>query len=321
MKRFQNILFVKSDCNDTAAFAQAADLAAQNNAGLTLVKTIAEIRETIYGVPEEMLETLEQEILTTCKEALEHLAKPHHQSVQIQFEILEGIPFISIIQKVLQNGFDLVIKSAEGGYGPITRLFGSADMHLLRKCPCPVWLIKPDQPETVNRIVAAVDFDDFNEVDKNKDLNRQILEMSLTLAHRDGAELHIVHAWSAVGENALGGVRSGLMKEEVLEYVAGVEASQQRHLSELLEQAKGWVGQDIFDAVKPKKHALKGLAHEVVTELTRTLSADLLVMGTVGRTGIPGFIIGNTAETIFGGIDCSVLAIKPAGFVSPVKVS
>ena len=107
----------------------------------------------------------------------------------------------------------------------------------------------------------------------------------------------------------------------MLEYVAGVEASQQRHLSELLEQAKGWVGQDIFDAVKPKKHALKGLAHEVVTELTRTLSADLLVMGTVGRTGIPGFIIGNTAETIFGGIDCSVLAIKPAGFVSPVKVS
>ncbi len=320
MKRFRNILFVKSDCNDTIAFAQAVDLAAQNNAGLTLVKTIGEIRESIYGAPEEMLKTLEREILASCKESLEHLAKPHHQSVQIQIKILEGIPFISIIQDVLQNDFDLVIKSAEGGYGPVARLFGSADMHLLRKCPCPVWLIKPDQLETIGRIVAAVDFDEFSDVDINKDLNRQILEMSLSLAQRERAELHIVHAWNAVGESALGGVRSGLKKEEVAEYVAEIEASQKRHLSGLLEQARGWVGQAVFDAVKPKTHAIKGIAQEVVAELTRTLAADLLVMGTVGRTGIPGFIIGNTAETILGGIDCSVLAVKPAGYVSPVKL-
>lgn len=42
-------------------------------------------------------------------------------------------------------------------------------------------------------------------------------------------------------------------------------------------------------------------------------------MGTVARTGIPGFIIGNTAENILQKIDCSLLALKPLGFVSPVK--
>jgi len=41
-------------------------------------------------------------------------------------------------------------------------------------------------------------------------------------------------------------------------------------------------------------------------------------MGTVGRVGIPGFFIGNTAEEILKRVECSVLAIKPAGFVSPV---
>lgn len=46
---------------------------------------------------------------------------------------------------------------------------------------------------------------------------------------------------------------------------------------------------------------------------------DVLVMGTVARTGIPGFIIGNTAEIILQKIDCSLLALKPLGFVSPVK--
>ena len=41
-------------------------------------------------------------------------------------------------------------------------------------------------------------------------------------------------------------------------------------------------------------------------------------MGTVGRSGIPGLIIGNTAEKVINGIDCSLLAVKPAGFVTPV---
>jgi nucleotide-binding universal stress UspA family protein len=43
-------------------------------------------------------------------------------------------------------------------------------------------------------------------------------------------------------------------------------------------------------------------------------------MGTVARTGIRGFFMGNTAETILEQIDCSVLAIKPEGFATPVSV-
>ena len=41
-------------------------------------------------------------------------------------------------------------------------------------------------------------------------------------------------------------------------------------------------------------------------------------MGTVCRTGIAGFFIGNTAESILQQVDCSVLTVKPDGFVSPV---
>jgi len=50
------------------------------------------------------------------------------------------------------------------------------------------------------------------------------------------------------------------------------------------------------------------------------LDVDLMIMGTVARTGIPGFFIGNTAESILSQIDCSVLTIKPPGFVSPVNL-
>jgi len=43
------------------------------------------------------------------------------------------------------------------------------------------------------------------------------------------------------------------------------------------------------------------------------------VMGTVGRVGLPGLLIGNTAETILGRVGCAVLAIKPEGFQTPVE--
>jgi len=47
---------------------------------------------------------------------------------------------------------------------------------------------------------------------------------------------------------------------------------------------------------------------------------DLIVMGTVARTGVPGFFIGNTAESILRQVKCSVMAVKPEGFVTPVTL-
>ena len=47
---------------------------------------------------------------------------------------------------------------------------------------------------------------------------------------------------------------------------------------------------------------------------------ELLVMGTVGRAGVLGLITGNTAERLLPQIPCSVLAVKPTGFKSPVML-
>ena len=57
----------------------------------------------------------------------------------------------------------------------------------------------------------------------------------------------------------------------------------------------------------------------MIAPLAAGLGADLVVMGAVARTGISGLIIGNTAEAILDQLTCSVLAIKPAGFKTPVK--
>ena len=73
-----------------------------------------------------------------------------------------------------------------------------------------------------------------------------------------------------------------------------------------------------MDFANPKIHLAKGWAHEEIPKLAKELNIDAMVMGTVGRIGVPGFIMGNTAETILSQINCSVVAIKPPGFKTNV---
>jgi nucleotide-binding universal stress UspA family protein len=56
----------------------------------------------------------------------------------------------------------------------------------------------------------------------------------------------------------------------------------------------------------------------VIPALVRELEADLLVIGTVARTGVPGLIIGNTAEDVFNSVRVPLVAVKPPGYVSPL---
>ena len=75
-----------------------------------------------------------------------------------------------------------------------------------------------------------------------------------------------------------------------------------------------------FDDLTAKRHVVKGLASEVIPSLALKLGVDAIVMGTVCRTGVPGLLIGNTAEKVLQSVSCAVLTVKPEGFVSPVEV-
>jgi nucleotide-binding universal stress UspA family protein len=56
----------------------------------------------------------------------------------------------------------------------------------------------------------------------------------------------------------------------------------------------------------------------LIPRVAERVRIDLIVMETVSRAGIAGLLIGNTAEKILHQVDCSVLTVKPDGFVSPV---
>ena len=97
-------------------------------------------------------------------------------------------------------------------------------------------------------------------------------------------------------------------------------AERRRWLEDLVTSYAEFPDESGAGAPELRLHVIKGPAEQVVPELARELEVDLVVMGTVARTGIDGFFMGNTAESILGDLDCSVLTMKPPGFTSPVTL-
>lgn len=319
MKRFQNILvIIDSGSGPAAALQRAVSLARNNQATLTLCAVVdaiptemplavsavtpAELADFAFDEKQDQLEQILQSVNTA--------------GLSIRTRVLVGKPFIEIIRQVLACDHDLIIKNADSETGLKEMLFGSTDMHLMRKCPCPVWIIKPTDEPHYRRILAAVDQDPAG-AEKGA-LNRQILEMSTSLALAEFSELHVVHAWHLIGENYLRSGRSRYSDAEVNSLVSDAACNRRDWLETLVNTCAAKPTDDALDDVRPQLHVIEGAAGRVVPALARQLDVDLIVMGTVARSGIAGFFIGNTAESILMQINCSVLTLKPPGFVSPV---
>jgi len=307
VKRFKNILLIHP-C-DQATLARASTLAQSNRARLTVLKVARELGEpgpvTVPGSPALDLQDL---VSKEYRSQLEEFVAPLEQEgLGVSTKVLVGIPFLEIIREVMSHGRDLVIMTAEEKGGLKHRLFGSTSLHLMRKCPCPVLVIKPTRRTRFQRILAAVDPDPADGIQDS--LNALIMQLATSLAAQESAELHVVHAWSAPAETLLRG-RARVSEVDIRRYVRQEEARHRRTLDVLL--AKHTDG-------TAKIHMAKGNADAVIIRMAQTLRANMLVMGTVCRTGIAGFFIGNTAEKVLDEVDCSVLTVKPEGFQSPVE--
>jgi len=324
MQRFKKILCViGAEHRANVALKHAFTLAENNQANLTVVYVIEEkpndMEEIALG---KTTEELLSEMISAHQRRLERLTNAWSKNLNIQIKVLIGIAYLEVIHEVLRNEHDLVIKTAENS-GLLERVFGSDDMHLLRKCPCPVWLVKSTSPKAYKKIMAAVDADDAyppEELDTRHLLNIQILEMASSLAISEPAELHIVHVWQAIGESLMEGAFMRRPEEEINTYIEKVRQRQQLNLSKLIDESIEKLGSDTIRYLNPQTHLLKGYPRTTVSEFAIDMDVDLVVMGTVARTGLSGFFMGNTAESILNQLDCSVLAVKPPGFVTPVTL-
>ena len=321
MKRFSNILLVLDERTDySAALNRGVTLARKNQANLTVCAIVDKVPgDMTMGIiaikPSEVLDIAASEKRNWLENTVTSVAA---DGVSLSTKVLIGRPFLEMIRQVLRDDHDLIIKCAEVDSGLAEMLFSSTDMHLMRKCPCPIWIIKPTEHHQYRRILAAVD-QDPEEPAKNV-LNRQILEMSTSLARAEDGEVHVAHAWDVFDEKLLKSHSWGFSEAEFDAMVEEEAAARRDWLKDVIKSCGISADENTAGIPADQIHVIKGQAQYVVPDLARDLAVDLVVMGTVARTGVAGLFMGSTAETILTQLDCSVLTIKPPGFTSPVTL-
>ena len=306
MESFRKILVdIDATANVHPALERAILLAKRSGAKLTIADVMMDPAYARHYLPAG----IEESLVRDRRQQLARIAREVHD-VQAEAKLLLGRPATVLIEEVLRSSHDLVMRSHARDLtmsGP--RPFGAVDMELLRKCPCPVLLVRHGQPATKPRIACALD---ASSEDSNAEaLNVKIVNLALVMAdclQSDAPTLF--HAWVPFAERV---VRSHAEDDQ---FAAYLENARQRAESTLRGIARSFEGRLGAGAMVLRR----GEPEDVIPAFVVSEGIDVLVMGTVARGGIPGMLIGNTAERVLRKLPCSVLTIKPEGFVSPVRV-
>jgi universal stress protein E len=304
MKQFSRILIdIDASASAHPALDAAIEVARRCNAAMKIVDVLGEVP---FATRHYLTPQLEADLVAHRLERLETVAA-RINDLAVTTEVLRGRPATALIREVLRSGHDLLVRSHGRDPDERSKPFGAIDMELLRLCPCPVWLAGAEKRrEATLQILAAIHANPANPDEQQ--MNESILDLALTMRDVMEGRLHIVQAWIAFGETLLA---SHMPPHELKEYVESTRAGEQAALSALTHP----MAERLKDAAI---ELVKGEPEDVIPRYVEDHAIDLVVMGTVARTGIAGLLIGNTAERVLQRLRVSVLTTKPAGFISPV---
>lgn len=213
-------------------------------------------------------------------------------------------PYESIIRTVIEGEFDLVVKATHEHDILKSVIFTPTDWHLLRKCPCSVLLVKEHKWPEHGQILGAVNAG-TDDIDHIK-LNDSIVEHAHYMSDLLNADVNLVNAFPPTPMN----IAVEIPEFDVTEY----QNSMQEHHNTAIQKFAKQHGVPMENV-----YCEEGMPEDVIPKISEQIDAELVVIGTVGRSGLSAALIGNTAEHVIDNIDCDLLALKPPGFVSSVK--
>lgn len=190
-----------------------------------------------------------------------------------------------------EQQIDLVIKT---GHRSERWDYTPTDWHLLRDCPAPVMVVASRSWKKRPRLLAAIDLGSRKRA--KQALNRQVLTQGRTLADALGAELHAVYVLDTPQ------VLIDLDLIDSRHHAAVQRRALQPTVTALAKEF----------AIEPDRfHLLSGQPHRVIPKLANALKVDTVLLGTVGRRGVRGRLIGNTAEAVMTHLRTDIVAVKP----------
>ncbi|MGK0186335.1 MAG: universal stress protein E, partial [Verrucomicrobiales bacterium] len=209
----------------------------------------------------------------------EHLGAGH--DIECVVEI--GHPFKKLLHGVKNWETDLLVLGSRGFNQKHSGRTGVFASRCIRKAPVPVLLVRKNHTSPFDRIVACVDF---------SETSYRAIEHALTVAEQSSKELELLHIFlspimAATDAYGLGPALPIIDSSETQRIL-------EDKLSALAEKI-GATSPSVVITTKVREGA--SISREVINHLTEC-SADLVVLGTRGRTGFKSLLMGTTAEKL-----------------------
>lgn len=208
----------------------------------------------------------------------------------------------SIIEEVVSFGANLVVKDTHYHTAISRAMFTNTDWNLIRKCPVPLWLVKPGVCyEEEPPLLACVD--PLLEHDKPTSLDDEILTAGAMLSDVLGGPLYAFHAFNPLVE--IGNTAKWAVKPARLPVEALSEQMRKEHSKAFFDLTE----RHGIDA--PYRVLKSGSVATMLPSTITELGASLAIMGAVTRRKFRHMLIGSTAEKVMDHIACDLLVVKP----------
>lgn len=283
--------------SDRALIAQALWYARKTCAQITFAHCIEQGDSPLPFRPDSLHEVLRECIAPILEELV---CNALEEGVQAQHRLFVGsVAWHRMLLAAKEEGYDLIMSGPRRkDQGVLDWIFhGSTTRGLLRNSSVPVWVTSPDYGCEMRKILVPVDF---------SSVSRDSVEFANKLAEFNGAERILVHFPDFSGE--ISAWRSPNSEEAVKEYRKEVFDAAHEKIHRFLGD----------DADKWKVVVTQGDAARGTAEIAEREGVDLVVMGSVARTGLSGFVMGNTAEKMLSHLKSPLWVIKPNDWQSPV---
>ena len=264
------------------ALQRAIRLAGEHGAALTVVHVVDE------DLPSSLAEVTRAGAERIIRERL--AAPPGDARVEVAVEILRGKVASAIVGHAAAAGADLIVLGLhrQGGLKEMFR--GTTAERVIRTSHVPALVVKSEAREAYRRVVVGTDFSVHA---------RRAMRLALRLA--PNAELYVVHAFLVPFEGFMYGAdtRQQVETEHRQDLIAMVNEEMQIFLAS-------------FAGAPRQVHQVcrEGMAQDVILKEIVGHNANLLVLGTHGRTGVAHAFLGSVAEDLLTEAPCDVLVAR-----------
>jgi universal stress protein E len=219
------------------------------------------------------------------------LEKIDYSHIKLDWGVLwEKSVHLWAIERCKQKPYDLVIKT---GHRSESLTYTPTDWHLIRQCAAPVMIVSSKKWKSNQCILAAVDLN--TETNNKIKLNKLVIEQAQQLANITGQQVVYLYCFTL----------PRLIDDlDIIDESKLFKKAKQNALDHLDKYYKK------FNIDKESVHIVRGSVSKAINKTAHKLAADLVVLGTLGRKGIKGKLIGNTAEEVLHDLKTDVLAVK-----------